>query len=79
MALGILQALDSDESVDDPDRVYRDIHDIADRLESIARSIREDAYRRNGVWLRIHRAEFVQQARLLAGLIRDVAPLGGDR
>jgi hypothetical protein len=79
MALRILEALDSDESVDDPDRVYRDIHDIADRLESIARSIREDAYRRNGVWLRIHRAEFVQQARLLAGLIRDVAPLGDDR
>jgi hypothetical protein len=79
MALGILQALDSDESVDDPDRVYRDIHDIADQLESIARSIREDAYRRNGAWLRIHRTEFVQQARLLAGLNRDVAPLGGDR
>jgi hypothetical protein len=78
MALGVLQALDSAGSVD-PDRVYRDIHDVADELESIARSIREDAYRRNGFWLRMHRHELVQQARLLAGLIRDVAPLGDNR
>ena len=56
MALGILQALDSDESVDNPDRVYRDIHDIADQLESIARSIREDAYRRNGVLAKLRGA-----------------------
>jgi hypothetical protein len=78
MALGILQALDSAESVDDPDRVYRDIHDVADELRSLTVSIREAAFRRNSAWLRIHRAEFIQQTRLLVGLIRDVAPLEGE-
>ena len=55
MALAIIQALDCAEAVDDPGRAFRDIHDIADQLESIARSIREDAYRRNAFWLRMHR------------------------
>ena len=59
MCLAILQTLGSAGSAEDPDRVFRDIHDVADQLESIARSIREDAYRRNSAWLRIHRAEFV--------------------
>ena len=79
MALGIIQALDSADAVDDTDRVFMDIHDTANQLKSIARSIREDAYRRNGAWLRIHRAEFIQQTRLLVGLIRDVAPFEGER
>jgi hypothetical protein len=78
MALGILQALDAAESVDDPDRVFRDIHNVADEMRSHAVSIREAAFRRDRVWLRIHRAEFVRQAKLLVDLIRDVAPLEGE-
>jgi hypothetical protein len=52
---------------------------MADQLESIARSIREDAYRRNAFWLRMHRPELVQQARLISGLIRDLSPIEGKR
>jgi hypothetical protein len=77
MALGILHTLDAG-AVDDPERVYRDIHDAADELRSYAISIREAAFRRDRAWLRIHRAEFIQQTRLLAALIRDVAPLEGE-
>jgi hypothetical protein len=78
MELGILQALDAG-AVDDADRIFTDIHYMADELRSYSISIREAAFRRDGAFLRIHRAEFVQQARLLAGLIRDVAPLEGER
>jgi hypothetical protein len=78
MALGIIQALDSAAAVD-PDRLFGDIHDAADDARSLAVSIREAAFRRDRAWLRIHRAEFIQQARLLAGLIRDIAPLEAER
>jgi hypothetical protein len=78
MALAILHQVDAG-AVEDPDRVFADIYDMADQLESIARSIREDAYRRNAFWLRMHRPELVQQARLISGLIRDLAPIEGKR
>jgi hypothetical protein len=37
--------------------------------------IAEAAYRGDSFWLRIQSHDFVQQARLLSGLIRDLAPL----
>jgi hypothetical protein len=78
MALGILHYIDA-PAVEDADRVFGDIHDTADGLRSYAVSIREAAFRRDRAWLRIHRVEFVRQARLLAGLINDLAPLDGER
>jgi hypothetical protein len=69
MAFGILQALDSANAVEDPDRIYGDIHDIADELRSLAISIREAAFRQDRAWLRIRRAELVRRANLLAGLV----------
>jgi hypothetical protein len=78
MALGIIQALDSAESVEDPDRIYRDIFNRADTTQSLCVSIREAAFRRDSAWLRIHRAELIQHTRLLVGLIRDIAPLQGE-
>jgi hypothetical protein len=78
MALGILQALDSARSIEDHDRTYADILSVADDLRSYAVSIQEAAFRRDSVWLRIHRAEFIQQTRLLVGLIRDIEPLEGE-
>ncbi len=77
MALGILHHIDAGK-VEDPDRVFTDIHYMADELRSYAISIREASFRRDSAWLRIHRVEFVRQARLLAGLIRDLAPLEGE-
>jgi hypothetical protein len=77
MALGILHYIDAG-AVEDADRVFTDIHDTADELRSLAVSIREDAFRRNSAWLRIRRTEFIQQARLLAGLLKDLAPLEGE-
>jgi hypothetical protein len=70
MALGILNAIGNGPVFD---RTFRDIIDTSDRIESILRSLSEDAYRRNGFWLRIHRAEFIQEARLLSDLIKDLA------
>jgi hypothetical protein len=60
------------------DRIYADIHDVADNVRSLAVSLREAAWRRDAITLRIHRAEFRQQATLLLGLIRDIAPLEGE-
>jgi hypothetical protein len=60
------------------DRVYADIHDVADDVRSLAISLREAAFRRDGIMLRIGRVEFRQQAVLLLGLIRDIAPLEGE-
>jgi hypothetical protein len=77
MAIGILQAIDAG-AVEDPDRTFRDIIDTADRMGSILRSLSEDAYRRNGFWLRMHRQEFVHEARLLSGLLRDLSPIKGE-
>ena len=57
---------------------FEDIHDVADLIRSLSISIREAAARSDQLMLRIHRAEFVQQARLLAALIRDVTPLEGE-
>jgi hypothetical protein len=77
MALGILHHIDAGE-VEDDDIVFTNLHDSADDLRSYALSIREAAFRRDRIWLRIHRAEFVRQARLLAGLLKDLAPLEGE-
>ena len=60
------------------DQTYQDIHDVADDVRSLAVSLREAAFRRDGIMLRIGRAEFRQQAALLLGLIRDIAPLEGE-
>ena len=79
MALGIIQALESAGSVENSDRIYADIHEVADTLRSLAVSIREAAFRQDEIWLRIYRAEFVQQAHLLVGLIRDIAPLKREK
>jgi hypothetical protein len=68
-------ALAQINAVVDDDRIYQDIHDTADDVRSIAVSIREAAFRRDGITLRIHRAEFRREVSLLLGLIRDVAPL----
>lgn len=76
MALGILHSIAG--AIDDPDRVFGDVHDTADELRSLAVSIREAAFRRDSAWLRIHRVEFTRQARLLAGLLKDLAPLEGE-
>jgi hypothetical protein len=78
MALAIIRALDSAGAVEDPDRIYGNIYKVADRLRSLAVSIREAAFGRDRAWLRIHRAELVRDAQLLAGLIRDIAPLAGE-
>jgi hypothetical protein len=77
MALGILHHIDG--NVTDPDRVFTDIHNVADDLRSYSISIREAAFRRDGAFLRIHRVEFAKQARLLVELIRDLAPLEGEQ
>jgi hypothetical protein len=78
MCFGLLQTLDGAGTVEDPDRTYNDIHEIADDLRSLAISIRESAFRQGSAWLLIQRAKFAQQANLLAGLIRDIAPLEGE-
>jgi hypothetical protein len=57
---------------------YQDVGDVADEVRSLAVSLREAAFRRDAITLRIHRAEFRQQATLLLGLIRDIAPLEGE-
>jgi hypothetical protein len=62
----------------DGDRIFEDVHDVADGVRSLAVSLREAAFRRDPITLRIHRAEFRQQAGLLLGLIRDIAPLEGE-
>jgi hypothetical protein len=61
------------------DRVFEDLHDTADEVCSLAVSIREAAFRRDDIFIRIYRVEFIRQARLLAGLIRDLAPLEGEK
>ncbi len=58
---------------------FEDIYDTADLISSLAVSIREAAYRRDDIWIRIYRVEFHQQAVLLMGLIRDIAPLPGEK
>jgi hypothetical protein len=60
------------------DRIYADIHDVADDVRSLAISLREAAWRRDQLMVRILRAEFRQQAVLLLALIRDIAPLEGE-
>jgi hypothetical protein len=77
MALGILHSIAG--AVEDADRVFTDIHNTADDLRSLAISIREDAFRRNSAWLRIHRPELIQQVRLLSGLIKDLELLKCER
>jgi hypothetical protein len=67
---------DATAAVDD--RIYADIHDVADDVRSLAVSLREAAFRRDGIMLRIGRVEFRQQALLLLGLIKDIAPLEGE-
>jgi hypothetical protein len=62
----------------DADQVFADIHDTADVVRSLAISLRESAFRRDRIDLRIHRPEFIREARLLAGLIGDLAPLEGE-
>ena len=62
------------------DRVFEDIHDTADLIRSLAIGIREAAYRRDHIFIRIYRAEFREQAALLLGLIRDItARLEGEK
>jgi hypothetical protein len=61
------------------DKVLEDIYDTADLVRSFAVSIREAAFRRDQIWTRIHRVEFIEQARLLSGLIKDLAHLAGER
>jgi hypothetical protein len=60
------------------DRIYQDIHDTADDIRSLAVSLREAAFRRDPMTLRIHRAEFRPLAILLLGLIRDLVLLEGE-
>jgi hypothetical protein len=76
MALGILRSLA--ESVEDPDRVLCDVHCTADEPRSLAVSFREAAFRRDIAFFRIYRVEITRQARLLAELIKDVAPIAGE-
>ena len=61
------------------DRIFEDIHDTADLIRSLAIGIREAAYRRDDIFIRIYRAEFREQAVLLLGLIKDLAPLEGEK
>jgi hypothetical protein len=75
MALGIIQALDSASLSEDADRISADIYNVCDVNISLINSIREATSRQDTAWLRIYRAEYVQQARLLVALIRDLAPL----
>jgi hypothetical protein len=63
---------------EDEERVFQDIYSTADFVRSDAVSILEAAFRRDRFFIRIHRIEFVRQARLLAGLINDLAPLEGE-
>jgi hypothetical protein len=60
------------------DRVLEDIHDTADLVRSLAISLREAAYRRDRISIRIYRAEFRALTVLLLGLIADLAPLEGE-
>jgi hypothetical protein len=60
------------------DRIFEDIVYTSDLVASLARSIAEAAWRRDQLMVRILRAEFRQQAVLLLGLIRDIAPLEGE-
>jgi hypothetical protein len=55
--------------------ILEQVHDAADDVRSHAVSIREAAWRRDILWLRIHRVEFIRAAHLLAALIREAAPL----
>jgi hypothetical protein len=66
------------ETAEANDRIYGDIHDVADDVRSLAVSLREAAWRRDRLMVRILRAEFRQQAVLLLGLIKDIAPLEGE-
>ena len=61
------------------DRTFADIHDVADEIRSLATSIREAAFRRDSIWIRIHRAEFREQAVLFLGLVNDLALLEGEK
>jgi hypothetical protein len=73
------ESLSQEQASKVEDRVFEDIHDTADEIRSRAISIREAAFRRDDIYLRIYRVEFIQQARLLAGLINDLAPLEGEK
>jgi hypothetical protein len=73
------QSRDNRQGAVDPDQTYSDIYETADDMRSYAVSIREAAFRQDSIWLRIHRVEFVRQAKLLVGLIRDIAPLEDER
>jgi hypothetical protein len=60
------------------DRIFEDVYDVADDVRSLAVSLREAAWRRDQLMVRILRAEFRRQVGLLLGLTRDVAPLEGE-
>jgi hypothetical protein len=66
------------ETAEANDRIFEDIHDVADVVRSLAVSLREAAWRRDRLMVRILRAEFRQQVVLLLGLIKDIAPLAGE-
>jgi hypothetical protein len=74
--MGSIEAFKAD--VVDDERAYEDIRDTADVVRSLAVSLREAAFRRDAIHLRIHRAEFRREVSLLLGLIRDIAPLEGE-
>jgi hypothetical protein len=59
-------------------RILEDIFSTAGMVSSLAASISEAAWRHDRIFIRIYRVEFIQQARLLAGLIADLAPLEGE-
>jgi hypothetical protein len=60
------------------DRAFADIHDVADDVRSLAVSLREAAWRRDRIMVRILRPELRAQVVLLLGLIKDIAPLEGE-
>jgi hypothetical protein len=61
------------------DSTFEDICDTAAMVRSHAVSIQEAAFRRDSIFIRIHRLEFIREANLLVGLIRDLAPLEGEK
>ena len=66
------------ETAEANDRIYGDIHDVADDVRSLAVSLREAAWRRDRIMVRILRPELRAQVVLLLGLIKDIAPLEGE-
>jgi VRR-NUC domain len=47
------------------EELFTDIHDTADMVRSLAVAIREAAFRRDDMFIRIYRVEFIRQARPL--------------